>query len=485
MKIHPAVEAYGLRTIFALGLTALLAASASVPPTLTQVGGLFVLVFLSGWIVHIQLKREHILPQHRRPAERLVWITALLGVGGVYIVKRAVGAGTDSDAALLAAAPLVAQGLLIGGLVGCSLASTTVSMAVLLLGAAGAVAWPVLLAAWGLGVGGSFLISPLKKRSDLLRAVFALFWMGGLVGAAVALSSTNDWAQIGESTLWGAVACLIASSIFWLGATLMEKLVGLTSDWTLLELCSPEHPLIQELCTKAPGTYAHSVAVGNLAEAAARAIGANTVVCRAMAAFHDVGKINRPACFIENQRGRNIHDDLNPAYSARIIIGHVAEGVALGEKHRLPQVIIDGIAQHHGTSLLTPFFKKATQGCEVEEDMERLFRYAGPKPQTREAAILHLADTLEAASRTLNSREETADFVHRLVERSRQDGQLEECDLTFRELQAIQDSFISSLDALRHDRISYPELTANEAKSTTSPDSAESVGPETTASAAS
>lgn len=483
MKINPVVEAYGLRVFFALGLSAALVFSAPQPPTLSGFGGLFVLVLLAGAIVHVQLKREHMAPQHRRPAERLVWLTVLLGVGGIFVVKKAVAGGIESEAALLGAAPIIAQGLLIGGLIGGSIASTTVSLAVLLMGAAGALAWPVLLAAWGLGVGGSYLITPLKKRQDLVRVVAVLFLAGAVVGTAVSLSRGLNLFALGESALWGALSCIIAASIFWLGAAVMERLVGMTSDWTLLELCSPEHPLIQELCSKAPGTYAHSVAVGNLAEAAARSIGANPVVCRAMAAFHDVGKIARPTCFIENQRGQNIHDDLNPAFSARIIISHVTEGLALAEKHRLPQVLIDGIAQHHGTSLLAPFFHKAAQGCEVEEDMERLFRYPGPKPQTKESAILHLADSLEAASRTLNSKDDTADFVHRMVERSRQDGQLEECDLTFRELQAIKDSFVSSLEALRHDRIAYPEPISHEGQNLPSPHDPESVSPEAPASA--
>jgi putative nucleotidyltransferase with HDIG domain len=239
----------------------------------------------------------------------------------------------------------------------------------------------------------------------------------------------------------------------------LERLFGLVSDWSLLELCSPEHPLLRELTLKAPGTYAHSVMVGNLAENAAREVGANAVLCRALAYFHDVGKLVRPSYFIENQRGFNPHDQIPPQLSARILIEHVKDGVELARKHRLPRVIQDGISQHHGTSLIAYFWNRAHEAESTAPITEDSFRYDGPKPQSKELAILHLSDSIEALSRSLNSSstEEIEIAVRRVIEERRADGQLDECDLTFADLRKIEQSFLRSLGALRHERIAYPE----------------------------
>src|SRR5262249_55671188 len=159
---------------------------------------------------------------------------------------------------------------------------------------------------------------------------------------------------------------------------------------SLLELCSPEHPLLMELCLRAPGTHVHSLGVANLAEAAARAIGANPVLCRAMACFHDVGKMTRPRYFAENQAAENPHDDLSPTLSAKVIAAHVKDGLEMAKTNRLPKVLCDGIEQHHGTSLISYFYARAVeQGIAPEGDeAASYFRYPGPKPQSKEAAIL-------------------------------------------------------------------------------------------------
>lgn len=468
MKLRSFLEAYGLRTAYALGMSGLLAIHLPPPLNLISVGGLLVLSLAAGVIIHLQLKQEGLPGDKRLPGERLVWITTLLGVAGVQLVRRAMGASAGEDvtaapALLLAATPLIAQGLLIGGLVSAPMASTTVTLGALLLAVAGVVPLPTLAVGWLLGIGGAWLITPLKRRSDLTRTAGILAALGAVIGFTVSFIGTAptgiSLVKAAESSLWGGVACVVAVSIFWFGATVLEKLVGLTSDWTLLELCSPDHPLIQELCMKAPGTYAHSVMVGNLAESAARRVGASAVICRAMAIFHDVGKMVHPSYFIENQRGENIHDCLDPAISAQAIIDHVHDGVELARQHRLPKVIVDGIAQHHGTSLMAPFFIKA-RATMADLAHESMFRYPGPRPQTREAAILHLADSVEAASRCLGPADSPGELIDRLFRRSLDDGQLDECDLTLKDLHAIQASFLESLDAMRHDRISYPVTTA-------------------------
>jgi len=255
---------------------------------------------------------------------------------------------------------------------------------------------------------------------------------------------------------WAGLAAVVGLSIFWFGVALFERVYGIVSDWTLLELCSPENPLMRDLNLQAPGTYAHSVGVGNLAENAARQIGANAVLCRTMAYYHDIGKLSRPSYFVENQVGENVHDELAPSLSAKVISAHVKDGVEMGKKAGLPKTIIDGIEQHHGTSLITYFYHRALEDGADGDDLEERFRYAGPKPQSREAAILHLADMVEAASRSIRGKDKLEMAIRGLIDATRADGQLDECDLTFRDLQTVADSFVHSLGALRHERVSYP-----------------------------
>jgi putative nucleotidyltransferase with HDIG domain len=309
------------------------------------------------------------------------------------------------------------------------------------------------------GAVGAHSVNPLKQRGDLIRAMTVVGSAQIIIGASASAMSSSTVRPVLESAAWAGFAAIVATSIFWFGVAILEKGFGLTSDWSLLELCSPDHPLLRELTMRAPGTYAHSVMVGNLAENAAREVGANAVLARAMAYFHDIGKMNRPSYFIENQRGDNLHDELPAALSARIISEHVKEGLELARQYRLPRVIRDGIQQHHGTSLIAFFYGKALQTQAPTEELESSFRYEGPKPQTREAAILHLADSVEALSRVIprGSSEELEIAIRRVIEERRADGQLDECDLTFRDLRVIERSFLRSLGALRHERVEYPE----------------------------
>jgi putative nucleotidyltransferase with HDIG domain len=253
------------------------------------------------------------------------------------------------------------------------------------------------------------------------------------------------------------LAAVVALSIFWFGVAVFEKAFGIVSDWTLLELCSPESPLMHELNLKAPGTYAHSVGVGNLAETAAREIGANAVLCRAMAYYHDIGKLARPGYFVENQIGENVHDDMPPSLSAKVIAAHVKDGVEMAQNAKLPRAIVDGIRQHHGTTLITYFYHRALEeGATDDKALEESYRYDGPKPQSREAAIIHMADMVEAASRTVRYKDQIPATVNSLMEATRADGQLDECDLTFRDFRTVAESFIRTLAAVRHERIAYP-----------------------------
>ncbi len=255
----------------------------------------------------------------------------------------------------------------------------------------------------------------------------------------------------------------IASAILVLGIIpVIEMLFNYTTDIKLLELANLNSPLLRDLMIKAPGTYHHSVVVGNLVEAAAEAINANPLLARVAAYYHDIGKASKPLYFIENQGGEeNRHDKLTPSMSALILISHIKEGAELAREKRLGQPIIDIIRQHHGTALIKYFYDRAKTQAEANGHLvqEQDFRYPGPKPQTREAGLVMLADCVEAASRTLinPTPDRIQGLVQNLINRVFTDGQLDECELTLKNLHEIARSFNRILNGIFHHRIEYPE----------------------------
>lgn len=243
---------------------------------------------------------------------------------------------------------------------------------------------------------------------------------------------------------------------------LVETLFQYTTDIKLLELANLNSPVLRELMVKAPGTYHHSVVVGNLVEAAAESIGANPLLARVAAYYHDIGKATKPLYFIENQAGEeNRHDKLTPSMSALILISHIKEGAELARENRLGQPIIDIIRQHHGTALIKFFYERAKSQstANAQSVEEKDFRYPGPKPQTREAGIVMLADCVEAASRTLlnPTPDRIQGLVQKLINNVFIDGQLDECELTLKNLHEIAKSFTGILNGIFHHRIDYPE----------------------------
>ncbi len=264
----------------------------------------------------------------------------------------------------------------------------------------------------------------------------------------------------------GAGWCFLSGFLVSGSLPFIENLFGVVTDISLLELSDVSHPLLQELIQKAPGTYSHSNGVATIAETAADAIGANGLLCRVGAYYHDIGKLMKPHYFIENMTAGQTsrHESLNPAMSALVIIGHVKDGVELAHQHNLPDQLIDFIEQHHGTTLVEYFFHAATRLAESQPDhrfdvQESAFRYPGPKPQSREAAVLMVADAVEGASRTLAEptpkRIET--LVHEIAMKRLLDGQFDESSLTLSELAVIEDSLTKSLIGIHHGRIKYPE----------------------------
>jgi putative nucleotidyltransferase with HDIG domain len=279
--------------------------------------------------------------------------------------------------------------------------------------------------------------------------------LAGQTARFIALNSCRHFAC-------GALAGFLVSG----GLPIVERSFNIVTDVRLLELADGSHPLLQELLLRAPGTYTHSMTVGTLSEAAAESIGANPLLARVGSYFHDVGKMLKPQYFIENQAGENRHDDLEPALSTLIIIGHVKDGIALAKQYRLPGPILDMIAQHHGTTLVEYFYREAVRQqaeCGQEAPLNQLeasFRYPGPKPQNRENAIVMLADAVESSSRALSDPTPGSlrKLVHDLLMKRLLDGQFEESGLTLSELHEVEKNLSKGLIALFHGRIKYPEV---------------------------
>jgi putative nucleotidyltransferase with HDIG domain len=243
---------------------------------------------------------------------------------------------------------------------------------------------------------------------------------------------------------------------------LIESVFGYASDLKLLELANLNHPALKELIVQAPGTYHHSIIIGTLVENAAETIGANPLLARSCAYYHDIGKGRNPLYFGENQKGENRHDSLAPAMSAVIIKRHVTEGLEMARQYRLPKLVADAIPQHHGTRLVGYFFHKAVKEQEGKEGApsidESIYRYPGPKPQFREAALVMIADAVEASTRSLPepSTPRLHAQVQKMINLIFSEGQLDECDLTLRDLNLIAQSFLHTLEGIYHARPEYP-----------------------------
>ncbi len=277
----------------------------------------------------------------------------------------------------------------------------------------------------------------------------------------------TDW--VGVATLVGAAAFngIASASLTLLLQFFIAQTLGLTTTLQLLEISRPDVPLLQFFLRAAPGTYQHSLQVSNLAEQAAESIGADALLVRVGALYHDIGKAQNPLFFIENQTLGNIntHEDLAPEESARFVIAHVTDGVALAKKHRLPNRLIDFIREHHGTNLTRYQYTQALQN--VDGDLSKVdiekFRYPGPAPRSRETALLMLADGTEAISRAQRPQDEVElrDLVQKVIANAQQNGQLHDTRLTLRDLRLISESFVSTLRGSLHPRVEYPALAAN------------------------
>lgn len=311
-----------------------------------------------------------------------------------------------------------------------------------------------------------YLTARISHRSDLTRAGLWLMLASGVIALAAGLIKGDMGLELMINSGWGVIGGFAAIIITIGTLQFLESAFNITTDMKLLELSNPTQPLLRELMVNAPGTYNHSIIAGNLVESAAQEVGANPLLARTGAYYHDIGKIRRPFFFVENQYGDNPHDKTQPNLSYLIITAHVKEGIEIAKKHRLPQEIVDVIAQHHGTSLMTYFYSRAKERDKDARIAEHHFRYTGEKPCSREAALVMLADAVEAAARALKkpTHNRLEQLVKRIVKERLRDGQLDGCALTLADLKTITQSYTQTLSTMYHSRIEYPETVDPESR---------------------
>jgi len=309
--------------------------------------------------------------------------------------------------------------------------------------------------------------SRIRDRGDLVRSLLILCAANALAIWVLGSISSDTLQEVLTGVAWGIGSSVLSCLVTWLGVALLERPFGVTTHIGLLELSDMNQPALRRLLQEAPGTYIHSLNVGQLAEAAAEAIGADALLARVGAYYHDIGKIMRPYCFVENQTVENIHNRLNPTLSTLVVTSHIKDGVDLAREFRLPEIIVEIIRSHHGTGLVKYFYHQAMLANEGDCPVpEHQFRYEGPRPRAKEAGIIMLADSVEAAMRSaLADRPDPArvqGIVTRIIKDKAADGQLDECDLTFRDLTKIGAAFTRILQGIFHARIKYPEALTPE-----------------------
>ncbi|HEY8346637.1 MAG TPA: HDIG domain-containing metalloprotein [Symbiobacteriaceae bacterium] len=332
---------------------------------------------------------------------------------------------------------------------------------------------------------GVYSVSRVESRTDIYRAGLLISAANVLAIASIYLIGSYSfldlsvWVDMGLGAANGIVVAILVTGAL----PVFETLFGVVTPLKLLELSNPNHPLLKRLLVEAPGSYHHTILVANLCEAAAEAVGADPVLARVGAYFHDIGKIKRPYFFVENQfGGENPHDKLPPNLSAMIITSHVRDGLEMAKEARLPKEVADFIPEHHGTTLVSYFYHMASKDGGAERVLEKDFRYEGPRPRRKETAICMLADSCEASVRALRQKghltvDQIEAQVKRIIADRLQQGQLDECDLTFRDLEIITRTFVRVLSGVHHARIEYPtgEMQGDQADGSRS-EEGESVG---------
>ena len=443
-------------------------------PDVAAIGGWFL---LSGLLVSMLIAWLRIFRPaywHRNNVVLLLWLVIAFTTLALQL--------TQGRAALPFILPIAAVGLLVAVLLDAETAILTTAVVAIVAGAANGPSLELGTYVMLGGLAGILAIRRGDRLQTFIQAGAAIFVVQAVVVTAFSL--------LGERDLTGVVQLIGAAAVSAGGAAVaavgsfavLGNVFGLLTVFQLLELANPSQPLLRRLLVETPGTYHHALMVGNLAERAAETIGADPLITRVAAYYHDVGKLANPVAFIENQSGgENVHDMLEPEESAAILKQHVADGIDVAYQSHLPKSIIAFIPQHHGTAVMGYFYGKAREeaaapygGLGIEEGRKaadavdvRRYRHAGPKPQSREAALLMLADGVEASVRSLSSRDEPAirSMVARIISDRMEDGQFDECDLTLRDISRAQEAFVSQLLGMYHQRVAYPSSKVVEIES--------------------
>jgi putative nucleotidyltransferase with HDIG domain len=437
-------------------------------PDFARLGGWFLLSvlvvgLLLGWVWRFRRQLWH--------RTNALVLMGLIVVGMTLLLKLTAG-----RAGLPFILPTAAAGMLLAILLDAGVATIILAMVALIGGAVNGTQGSVELAAY-IFLGGMAGIIGIRRGDR-----FQVFVQAGLAVAIVNVLVVAMFGFLGNHDARGVIELMGASILSAAGSSVAAvgtfavfgSVFGILTVFQLLELANPSQPLLRRLLVETPGTYHHSLMVGNLAERAAESIGADPLLTRVAAYYHDVGKLSNPLAFIENQAGgENVHDQLDPETSAQILKQHTADGIDIAYKAKLPKNLIAFIPQHHGTAIMSYFYARAkgmaaapyggpqtADGARAAATVdERKFRHAGPKPQSREAALIMLADGVEASVRSLESRDEPAirAMVARIIDERMSDGQFDECDLTLRDVEKIKEAFVQQLLGMYHQRIAYPQ----------------------------
>jgi putative nucleotidyltransferase with HDIG domain len=330
----------------------------------------------------------------------------------------------------------------------------------LVLGAAGGNNFYLALMTFVVGTIALFSVQKIRNRGQMFRAILYIMLGYLMVNFSYGFLHYESFNKMLQNFVFYQLPnAILAPTAVFLLIGIFEKLFDVTTDITLLELSDLNHPLLKRLSVEAPGTFHHSIIVGNLAEAAAKEISANSLLARVGCYYHDIGKMQLSEYFVENQtEGSSKHETLAPSMSSLILAKHVRAGMLLADEYRLPLAVKKFIPEHHGTSIMSYFYHKAKENADIKDLNENDYRYPGPKPQSKETAIAMLSDTVEAASRTLPNPnlQRISGLVDNLIEKRFQEGELDECDITLRELNKIKGAFTRILMGVHHIRVEYP-----------------------------
>ena len=390
---------------------------------------------------------------------RVTYIAMLL-MAGTAVLGRVISF-FDTSGFLV---PVAAAGILFAILVNSRAGALFSLLTALLVSIQFGYDWRVFVVQAAMGVAGVFAIYKVRRRSDMTTACVQAAVAGLVAAFAVtlalgSLASESALRQLMLVGLNGVVCVFVVPGLL----PTLEKWFNVTTDIQLLEYSDLNNPLLAKLALEVPGTFSHSLMLGQLAEAAADAIGANGLKARVCAYYHDIGKMKRPTYFAENQQGENVHDELAPRLSARAIANHVTAGIEMAREYHLPDPIIAGIAEHHGTTLISFFYQQALEQKKHGDVREAEYRYPGPKPQSRETAILMICDAVESGIRSIKNPNEdrVREFVDKIIAARSKDRQFDECNLTLKELDIISRVVTQRMVGAMHTRVSYPDIKRN------------------------